>query len=101
MGKEARLVIRWLDVVVCQIIDLCDQQFIIIVKEIGTFIQPFKSQFQKQIPQTDLHTFLYKKNNNDNSFLQKVLNKEKKSLIYSRKELDLGLIPEVYHKIYQ
>ena len=81
MGKEARLVIRWLDVVVCQIIDFCDQQFIIIVKEIGIFIQPCKSQYQKKILQTDLHTFPYKKNNNDNSFLQKVLNKEKKSLI--------------------
>ena len=81
MGKEARLVIRWLDVVVCEIIDFCDQQFIIIVKEIGTFIQPCRSQYQKKILQTDLHTFpLYKKNNNDNSFLQKVLNKEKKSL---------------------
>lgn len=100
MGKEARLVIRWLDVVVCQIIDFCDQQVIIIVREFGTFFQPFKSQYQKHIPQTDLHTFPYKKNN-DNSFLQKVLNKEKKSLIYSRKELDRGLIPEVYHKIYQ
>ena len=100
MGKEARLVIRWLDVVVCQIINFCDQQVIIIVREFGTFIQPFKSQYQKHIPQTDLHTFPYKKNN-DNSFLQKVLNKEKKSLIYSRKELDRGLIPEVYHKIYQ
>ena len=94
MGKEARLVIRWLDVVVCQIINFCDQQVIIIVREFGTFIQPFKSQYQKHIPQTDLHTFPYKKNN-DNSFLQKVLNKEKKSLIYSRKELDRGLIPEV------
>lgn len=81
MGKEARLVIRWLDVVVCQIIDFWDQQFMIIVKEIGTFIQPCKSQYQKKILQTDLHTFPYKKNNNDNSFLQKVLNKEKKSLI--------------------
>ena len=80
MGKEARLVIRWLDVVVCEIIDFYDQQFIIIVKEIGTFIQPCRSQYQKKILQTDLHTFPYKKNNNDNSFLQKVLNKEKKSL---------------------
>ena len=75
MGKEARLVIRWLDVVVCQIIDLCDQQ-LIIVREIGTFIEPFKSQYQKHIPQTDLHTFPYKKNN-INSFLQKVLTKRK------------------------
>lgn len=62
-------------------IDFCDQQFIIIVRETGTFIQAFKSQYQKHIPQTDLHTFPYNKNNGDDSFLQKVLNKEKKSLI--------------------
>ena len=63
MGKEARLVIRWLDVVVCTVkkIDFLEQ-FISIIKEKNSLIEPFTSpSIHKQSP-PDLSAYIFLEN---------------------------------------